>query len=384
MKLHIASLGNPTDPRTFGGTPYFLLEEGRRSGKLSSGLDLTLDGLRPTWIHWSLRTVLSGNMPVGFQFSEQFLNAMWRRVVPGDLSGVVINTFQLYPKKVFLQPQIQKWFYIDQTLHQLFTHYNVGDRMNKRSVHKVFAREKDQYRNSSGIFATSNWAKRSLVEFYGVADSRVHVVPRGANIPAAIADRMADALPDSRDPLSESRVPLRLIFVGKEWYRKGLDRLIGAVSLAVDMGANVELLVIGAAPDFSEANMLHPPNIKWCGAIDKVKEGERFTQLLRSADVGCLLSRAEAGGISLREFHLAGLAVLGPDVGGAKDFSIPGAAIMVPPSASLEEIAGIILRLHRDRAELGKMRIAAEEQKKAMTWQHALSRIHSIIHGLNA
>jgi glycosyltransferase involved in cell wall biosynthesis len=213
---------------------------------------------------------------------------------------------------------------------------------------------------------------------YGVAREKVHVVLPGANLPAAALARWEAGAPPRRPPRCEGD-PLRLVFVGKDWRRKGLDRLLRALPIAAARGASISLVVIGAAPVSLPAPLDRTPGVKWLGVVDKAADPARFIALIADADVGCLLSRAEAGGISLREFVRLGLPTITPDVGGAPEYVVPAATTLFAPDAPDTLIADRLVALAADRNRLERQREAAWTSRRAAGWDRSVAQLGAIL-----
>jgi glycosyltransferase involved in cell wall biosynthesis len=210
---------------------------------------------------------------------------------------------------------------------------------------------------------------------YGIDPAKVHVVVPGANLDPEIyaawaAERGAPAIAE--------RETLRLVFVGRDPQRKGLDRLIRALTIAQSRGADCTLSVIGATPDMVANDLRQAPSVKWLGLIDKRLEARRFLDTVSRHDVGCLLSRAEAGGIGLREYHALGLAVMGPRTGGAPDHMVSEGAIMVEPESDDASVADAIVRLWRNRNEVERLKAASWMRRDELTWKHAAEQLGRI------
>jgi glycosyltransferase involved in cell wall biosynthesis len=205
----------------------------------------------------------------------------------------------------------------------------------------------------------------------------VHVVVPGANLnPDAYGAWDEIAQSDSgRDP---DRAP-RIVFVGKYWHRKGLDRLLEALQIARARGAAMSLRVIGCERNSLPAHLRGTTGVEWIGFVSKSRDPTRFNRLVAQCDVGCLLSRAEAGGIALREYHALGLAVLGPKTGGAPDHMFQDAAIMIEPTASAEVIAGRLLALEREPGKLELLRAAARGRRHEALWSSSIDKIRRVM-----
>jgi glycosyltransferase involved in cell wall biosynthesis len=270
----------------------------------------------------------------------------------------------MYPLSVVRNPSIEKWFYIDMTLRQLFACY--GASLDYRTAAEAIAHETEGYKKAEGIITHSAWAAKSVTDDYGVSAERVHVVVPGANLdPVAYA--VWDKEREIPSPAAASQ-SIKLVFVGKYWERKGLDRLLRALRIARHQGAAIHQRIIGLAPADVPTAYRNEPGVEWSGFLNKRTEAARFLRAVASADLGCLLSRAEAGGIVLREFHALGLPVIGPEVGGSPDHMFRGASIQVPPEAPDEVIGDILVGLCKDRSALEQMRERAWNSRHEALW----------------
>lgn len=376
---YLAAVGDANDVSTWSGIPYHLLEAARALGVLDVGLPLDVSARK--WrlkrAMWNALQHLRGRGIGGYQYSEWFLEDLWKHVRKDIRGGIVLNCFQLYPRSILLDPSIQCWMYIDQTLTQQFDYYGTKTVVSSLMRSSALAREREGYLRVRGIIAHSGWAAQSIIEDYQIDPAKVRIVVPGANL----------QLPPGADqegaPATETQYSqngrLKLIFVGKDARRKGLDRLIRALLLARAEGAECTLSVVGADASAVPEGLRSAVGVTWLGFIDKRRDASKFLRLLKAHDVGCLLSRAEAGGIGLREYHLAGLAVLGPDTGGAPDHMIADASIKVSPQAEAEEISSILLSLCANRAKVEKMKAASRARCRELTWEFAAKQISQVL-----
>lgn len=381
MKSWLAAIGDANDIRTWSGIPFHELQEGRRQGVIDAGLPLRADGR--AWAArrsgWNLASVLRGQGRGGYQYSVSFLERLWapfRHEVRGTR---VINCFQLYPPSVVADDSVERWYHLDQTLLQLFDDYGLRNSIGRRIAADAFERERLGYERAAGVVMHSRWAAESVIRDYGIAPEKVAVVVPGANLDSDGCTRWANARDSHARTGAVHGGPLRLVFVGKQPERKGLGRLLRALALARTQGANCTLRIIGCTRENLPAELRHTPGVEWVGFIDKRRDAEAYLNAVADCDIGCLLSRAEAGGIGLREYHALGLAVIGPDVGGSPDHVIPEAATLVPPNATDESIAELLLALdaHRDRVE--RMRAVSWERRNEMTWAATLARMGELV-----
>lgn len=377
--IWLAAVGDANDPATFGGTPFHVLQAGRRAGAITGGLALDVRGRgwRLRRLLWNTGEMLRSGHRGGYQYTDAFQTRLWRGARHGLRGTGVVNFFQLYPDAVFADDGIDKWFYIDQTLAQLYEDYGIGGRISPRIAARAVERERDQYHRARGVICDTEWAARSVREDYGVPPAHVHVVVGGGNIDADAAERSDRRECDTARPVDDE---LRVAFVGKDWRRKGLGRLLRATRAARRRGAAIRVVVIGPRSEDVPADSAHEPGIEWAGFVDKAKDPLAFVDRVGGCDVGVLLSHAEAGGRSLREFVRLGLPTIAPDVGGSPEFVIDGATHLVPPDAPDEAVADILYRLATDRELLAAQKRVAWAARRTASWDHAVRRIADIVH----
>lgn len=379
----LAAVGDSNNPVTWSGLPFHFLQTARSAGLLDEGLPLSTEGRgwQARRACWNFSSVLKGDRQGGYQYSTSFLERLWKPVRNSISGVVVINCFQLFPPSVVRDQTIEKWFFIDQTLQQLFDYYGQRPLIGRRIAREAIAREREGYHAASGIIAHSRWAARSVLSDYGVPPARVHIVVPGANIVQTAYASWEEEEEQRRAAQSDrERGPIRLVFVGKHWHRKGLDRLLRALALARRAGSLATLRVIGCPRETLPAQLRNTEGVEWIGFLNKRDGGgtSAFLRALSECDIGCLLSRAEAGGIAFREYHALGLPVIGTDTGGAPDHMLPGASIIISTDATDEEIARVILELGTDAARLKALQDSARQQRHLALWDESVRRIKAI------
>lgn len=365
---YLAAIGDVNDVGTWSGTPYYFLVAGRAAGIFDGGLALLTDTfpVNARRFLWNLAQLVSRRGRGGYQYSVDFLEKLWRGRSERLAGAVVMQCFQLLPPSAVADPSIEKWFFIDQTLRQLFEYYGEASRVSDRMIDDALRRETEGYRSARGIITNSRWARNNVIEEYGIEPEKVHIL-----VPGPSLDPVAVAKWESAPPKDY----LQLVFVGKDWYRKGLDRLLEAVALLRSSGADVRLRVIGCSPRSVPRRLRDVSGVEWLGFVSKARDVERFISAVGGSHLGCLLSRKEAGGIALREYHALGLPVLGPDTGGAPEHMVSDASIAVSPEASPREIAEVIRSINDDRGRLRSLADAARAARASVSWTAVIARL---------
>jgi glycosyltransferase involved in cell wall biosynthesis len=380
----VTAIGDANSVRTWSGIPYHLLQSGLGLGVFQGGLKLDCEGLVMQWRRaaWNIGEWGSGRGVGGFQYSDYFLERIWKKVnllKPGD---TLINLFQLYPRSIASRKDLRRVFYIDQTLAQLFEQYSEVAHVSSDHRKSAIDIERMQYLSAHSLIAHCKWAADNLIHQYGVSSDRVAVVLPGANIESQFYsewERERSLQLAGKTFSHKPSTPMRFIFVGRDGYRKGLDRLLAAMNLIPSVQHRMKLTVVGTLPDTIANNLRHTKGVTWAGSICKVRQAKEFLNTLGAHDVGVLLSRAEAGGIALREFQRVGLAVLGPTVGGAPEMVLGGSGVLIRPSDGADEIAETVQRLIDDPESVETMKRRAWEHRYEMSWDRAVLEMQKLI-----
>ncbi len=222
---------------------------------------------------------------------------------------------------------------------------------------------------------SSDWAARTALEIYGIAKEKIKVVPFGANITCS------HTLPDIKQLLTtRPRDRVKLLFIGKNWYRKGGDIVFNVAKALHEMGQPVEVNFVGCQPPDT---VDIPAYIHCHGFISKrTPEGqERINQLLRESHFLFVPSRAEAYGIVFCEANAFGLPALTSYVGGissvVKD-NINGMTFSLEASTSV--YCDYITHLMQNYAQYEALALSAfHEYETRLNWNAAVTAVKKLI-----
>ncbi|MBC8096450.1 MAG: glycosyltransferase family 4 protein [Akkermansiaceae bacterium] len=172
------------------------------------------------------------------------------------------------------------------------------------------AAEQAAIQRTALLIYTSDWAARTAIEHYGADQRKVRVVPYGANL----TDLPSEAAL-VRIILRRRLSPLRFLFIGGEWFRKGGDVAFQIVSELNRQGMPAELHAVGANPQGEAAAS---PFVFAHGRLNKSNPGEMETlrALFQSASFFLLPSLSDCTPIVFSEANAFGLPVLSTRTGG--------------------------------------------------------------------
>jgi glycosyltransferase involved in cell wall biosynthesis len=166
-------------------------------------------------------------------------------------------------------------------------------------------------RGAKAIVTWSHWAAASAVEDYGVDPDCVHAIPPGVDV------RRLRPVEGPREP-----GPLRLLFVGGDFERKGGVDLLEAMKV---LDRPVELDVVSSTAVAS-------PGLPVRVHADVAANSPLITDLFRRADVFVLPSRGDCTPLAVAEALACGLPVVATPVGGMPELVRHGEnGLLVPP-----------------------------------------------------
>lgn len=212
------------------------------------------------------------------------------------------------------------------------------------------------FRGARCILPWSTWARDSLIDDYGVNPTNIEVVPPGVDLTLWT--------PGAR----RGGGPLKILFVGGDFHRKGGETLLNAFRSLPSGTAELHLVTrTKLEPEAGVYTYHHMrPN------------SSELIALFHRSDVFVLPTEAEAFGIAAIEASAAGLAVIATAVGGLADVVHDGETGFLVQPRDPTGLCSLLGRLSDDvelRARLGRAaRVRAETHFDA---QHNAAQVIS-------
>ena len=156
-------------------------------------------------------------------------------------------------------------------------------------------------------------------------------------------------VPDPEPP--PSRPGVRLLSVGRLHASKRHDILIEAVKVLVDGGRDVSLRIVGDGPLAGELKALASSlgladRVEFLGSLSE----DQIIQLMRSADIFALASKAEPLGVVYMEAMAMQVPAIGTAAGGVGEIITDGVDGLLVPPGDAPRVAEAIRRLMDDES----------------------------------
>jgi len=221
----------------------------------------------------------------------------------------------------------------DVTFMQLIDNYPNFTRLSSLSLWESDIVERKTFNNASALVFSSEWAVNSAREDYGIPDEKLHLISYGANL---------DHIPMAQD-VSGKKLgkPVRILFLGVDWVRKGGDIVYRSFLNMLDKGFNIQLTVIGCVPPVSFKGQ----ELKIIPFLNKNREEDAAVlyDILMETDFLFVPSRSDCTPIAFCEANAFGVPVITSDVGGVTSVIHNGVnGHTLPLDSPLEDFTGLI------------------------------------------
>jgi glycosyltransferase involved in cell wall biosynthesis len=250
----------------------------------------------------------------------------------------------------YLETDKPVFYFSDTTFRAISGYYPDFTGLSARSIREGNALEQRAIDRATVACFASDWAARSAIDDYGAPHEKVHVVPLPANLVA----------PPARDSLrfDRSQGPVRLLFIGVDWVRKGGPIAVDTLRALRGLGIDAELTVVGCTPP----SELRDPALTVVGYLSKRDPAgaRRLDQLFRDADFLVLPTRAECYGIVFGEAAAYALPSIATDTGGVRTaMAHGGAGLLLPYDVGGGEYASRIAEVIEDGDAYRALRVSA-------------------------
>lgn len=225
-------------------------------------------------------------------------------------------------------------------------------------------REAQVARRLDGLFFSSEWAAREAVRFYGplglggvAMETLTHTTPFGAVLVPSMSREMLLARVDARP-----KDRLELLFVGKDWERKGGALALEVARLLRTGGERVKLHIVGCTPELP-ADAAEYVELHGLLRQDVAEEWGRMLELFLDSHFLIVPTQAECFGIVFAEAHAFAL----PPISRAVQ-ALPGVVkdgetgLLFDPAAGAGEYVERILRLRGEPGAYREMAVKARER----------------------
>lgn len=265
----------------------------------------------------------------GYIYARRFS----QKIRKGDYTLVFASA--CCPVAAFLKADLPIVYLSDATFELLVDYYEEFSGLSKLSLFEGEFGEKHAINNADVVIFSSEWARQSAIEHYGADPDKVHVCLFGANI---------DAIPahgDRSTKLAWVGEQCNLLFLARDWRRKGGQVALDAFHELKTQGLNVTLTICGCEPDQSQ----RVDGLTVIPFLDKGLEVDRnrYHRLMCNAHFLLLPTSADCTPMVVAEANAYGMPVITSETGGIPSLVENGKnGYLLPLTASGKEYARLV------------------------------------------
>jgi glycosyltransferase involved in cell wall biosynthesis len=217
----------------------------------------------------------------------------------------------------------------------------------RKAIRRRIDTQRRVYERADACCTTTHWVADSVVNDYGIAREKVHVVGVGRNHEPALVDR-------------DWSVP-RFLFVGIEWQRKNGDGVLRAFARLRQEIPQARLDLVGGHPPVRQDGVTGHGVLRLGVPEDKAL----LKDLYAAATCFVMPSHQEASALAYTEAGAAGIPSIGSTVGGSAELIGDGGLVVDPSDddALLEA-----MRTLADPATAARLGDIAQVHARNFTW----------------
>jgi len=203
----------------------------------------------------------------------------------------------------YLETNLPKIFWADANFNVMLNYY--FHNLSSISINDGNKMEQTALNSSALAIYSSKWAASSAINYYNVDSNKVKVIPFGANI------NNVPELSQLEHPISGS---VKLLFVGKDWERKGGIVAYQTLQELKNFGIKSHLTIVGCIPpkEINDKDLTIIPFLD----KNKIEDAKLLNKLFLESNFFLMPSKQECYGVVFCEAAAFGLPVLATLTGG--------------------------------------------------------------------
>lgn len=363
MKIIYAYEKDATDPTVQSSRPFSILQSFEAAGhKVVQAFPLSMRlkyfyGPKYVYYRWRGLTYWPDREP---SYLRSLARQIERRVRQTKADFVFSPGSHAIAELAIDLPKI---FCADATFANTLDYYGSFANCAEEFIRQGHEQERKALENCTIAVFPSEWVAQTAITYYGVPSEKVHVIPFGANIEAPPRDVILCAIERRRFDR------FRLLFVGRDWYRKGADLVLAACAHLHRLGFPITLDLVGIA----QPPIALPPYVTSHGLLSPrdPEQRQQLESLYCNAHLLFVPSRAENYGMAFCEAAAFGVPSIAIATGGIPTIVREGITGVALPQDSLPEVfAETIGHLFSDPARYRTLALASRDEYEArLNWQ---------------
>lgn len=360
MNILFVTILDPEDVNSWSGTVYYIYEALTKKHNVKIfGIHMIDQALR--FLHCNFSNARKKSID---EYSPIFGEICTEKATClGTFDMIFFGDLYLAP---FIKNSVPIIHLSDLTFHLYKDYAGVVDSCNINRLEKL---EKQVLEKYDTIIYSSEWAKSETINYYGVCEDKIYVVEFGANIPS----------PETIVIDVDTNI-CNMVFIGKNWQKKGGEKVLNAYKKLKMEGFPCTLTVIGSVPPESEKEDCDLTVIPF---LDKSKPEDlaRLCNILAESHFLVLPTEFDAFGIVFCEASAYAVPSIAADVGGVSQAVREGKnGYLLPADATADDYALKIKTVFNDKENYLKLRASSRREfETRLNWDVWGEKVNKIL-----
>lgn len=378
-RVALVTVQDPTDVRSWSGTQYHIYQQLKKRFAVVDPVGPVklnvFERLLVKVVHKVFRKLFPKYNHIhstlnGYLRARHFS----RRIRKGNYSMVFASASS--PVVAFLRTPLPIVYLSDATFHLLVDYYEQFTGLSRFSLYEGEFVEGKAIAKSAAVVMSSEWARQSAITDYGANPDKVEVCPFGANTDV---DTVGHGQPHA-EKISSVGEECHLLFLARDWRRKGGQVALDAFRKLKQQGYNVTLTVCGCVPEHEQSM----EGLTVIPYLDKGKEEDRrrYHEIMSRSHFLVLPTVADCTPMVFAEANAYGMPVLSTDTGGVASIIHPGVnGYLLPERASGEDYASVVEHHFFEQPEEYRRLVQSSRNRyeQALTWDKWGKRIEEVV-----
>lgn len=353
MRLGYISIASPFDRASWSGVPWYSYNEVKKRFPDTHVIDTPrLDKLVTRLAPLARAGVLVSREPLLAKAFSAYVDRQLERIAPDAIVAVGAAH-----KLAYINTKWPMIYVADALFDTIINYYDQYRGLSPRTRRVGNVMQRALVDRCDILMMTSQWAADMAAADYGIAAEKLLPTPYGANL---------EFDPGFKPPSVGG--PLRLLFAGYAWERKGGPLALEIWKELRGRLCDVELHIIGCRPQ--EAIGLDGVHIHGLLRKSVPEEYAKFTGLFADSSFFLMPSRQEAFGLVFGETAAFGRPAVAIATGGVPTVVQDGkTGLLMPPGSSASAYADRILSVWADPAAYTSLcRAARQDFEDRLNW----------------
>ncbi|OIM22331.1 hypothetical protein ATX60_10035 [Oenococcus oeni] len=346
---------------TWSGTTLSLMNSLQAQTKLKS-LEIAKPNFIKKMFFFISNLILRRNYLRNINFNFYFLKCREKNIIH-NIKNEDDNILQIgdlinyYNSSIYQDLSISSLLFIKEHDIKAFN-YSGFQKIPIENIEMRNSLQTTRYENAKFIFTMSKWLRDFLIVNEGYSKEKVIYVGAGINLSA-------------KDIKPKAKNKKRILFVGKDFKRKGGDLVIKSFKHLRDNYLSDAELYIAGPLDIGE--LKNTPGVHFVGVLSSEKLSEYFNL----CDIFCMPSRFEAYGIVFAEALCYGLPCIARNKFEMKNFIQDGSTGLLIEDDNIQDLSEKMFRLLNDENIYKNVRNNKNIYLNEYSWDTVAKRIVS-------